>query len=224
MANQLPGLATQVAKGEVQYAWIFSGGNDFLYFLQGAERSGFAQPDALLAQLGQVEAQAKANFQQAVDTLLAANPNVRLVVATVPDVADLPIVQQGAAGNAAAEQLVAATSRAVQDYNALIRSVAAGSDRVALADLAGQASSLLQGSGNGGTTIPFGGTTLELATPGDGYRHVFLGDGIHLGTVAQGLIADAFLQAIDSTFGARVPLLSPAQIVAFARHVGPSTP
>ena len=42
----------------------------------------------------------------------------------------------------------------------------------------------------------------DLATPGDDYHHFFLADGIHIGTVAQGLIADAFIGAIDAKFGA----------------------
>lgn len=221
VANQLPGLKAQVAKGQVQYAWIFTGGDDFLYFLQGVQRSG-SNPDpfTVLANLARTEKQAEANFTKAVDTLLAANPRVKLVVATVPDVAGLPIVQRGVAGNPGAQLLIDAASVQIRKYNAVIRA-AAHDPRVALADLAGAAAGLFQGQV---ATTRFGGVTIDLATPGDDYHHAFLADGIHVGTVVQGVIADAFIKAIDAKFGARVAQLSPTQIVDFARNVRPDTP
>jgi hypothetical protein len=221
VANQLPGLAAQVAKGQVQYAWIFTGGNDFLFFLRDSAESFHFQGPAVQAQLAQVEARAEANFKTAVDTLLAANPNVRLVVATLPDVGELPIVAEVSAVFPQARALVAATSLQIQKYNALIRSTAASSDRIALADLA-TASSALTNAPSG--SAQFGGATIDLRTPGDDYHHFFLADGIHVGTVGQGVIADTFIAAVDARFGAGIAPLSDTQIVQFARHVKPRVP
>ena len=220
IANQLPGLKAQVKAGQVQYAWIFTGGNDFLYFLQDAAKGGANQSlTALENQLAKVEATAARNFNTAVSSLLSANRNVKLVVATVPDVADLPAVQQAMAGNPGAQLLVNAASAQVQKYNAVIRA-AAKNPRVALADLAAESVSLFGGQGS---TVKFGGATISLTTPGDSYNHAFLADGIHVGTVVQGVIADQFIIAIDAKFKAKVVQLSPTQIVAFAKSIKPST-
>jgi hypothetical protein len=63
---------------------------------------------------------------------------------------------------------------------------------------------------------------------GDDYHDFFLADGLHPETVAQGIIADLFLNAFNDHFGTAVQPLSPAEIVRYAarvqyriRHNGP---
>jgi phospholipase/lecithinase/hemolysin len=212
--NQLPGLAAQVAAGQVEYAWIFIGGNDFLYFLRDIENGSIA-PAAAPSMLAQVEATAAANFTTAVHTLLSSSPTVRLVIANVPDVSELPIVRLALTVAPQAQPIVAATSQAIAEYNATIASVAAGQSRIALIDLAGQAAEL---STIPGGSVRFGGTTIKLTTAGDNYHDFFLADGLHPGTVGQGIIANDFITAVNGHFGAQIAPLSPAQIVAFARR------
>jgi hypothetical protein len=211
VANQLPGLTAQVASGQVAYAWIFVGGNDFLYFLRGVH-DGSIPASSAQATLDQVEARAEANLGQAVDGVLAASPTVRVVVGTLPDVAALPIVQQAAAPQEQA--IVAATSQAIRKYNAAIQRRAGGDPRIAVVDLALSTAELGLVSG----PVPYGGTAIDVRTPGDDYHHFFLADRIHIGTVAQGIIADSFVSAVDGRFGAHIAPLSPRQIVAFARR------
>lgn len=213
--NQLPGLSAQVAAGQVKYAWIFIGGNDFLDFLHDVQAGSITLAQAPAA-LGQVETQAAANFTTAVDTLLAASPTVRLVVATLPDVSTLPIVQQELTTLPQAQSLVTDTSQAIGQYNATIQALAASDPRIALVDLASQTTELTQLAG---ASVPFGGTSISLATPGDNYHDFFLADGLHIGTVGQGLIANDFVEAIDAHFGTRVEPLTAQQIGAFARRV-----
>jgi phospholipase/lecithinase/hemolysin len=213
--NQLPGLAAQVAAGEVKYAWVFIGANDFLYFLRNIE-NGSIPLAAAPTMIAQIESQLAANFTTAVHTLLDASPNVKLVVVTLPDVSTLPIVQMALAIDPQAGPIVSDTSQAIAEYNDTIRSVAAGNSRIALVDLAGQATELAAfGSGS----VRFGGTTIHLTTTADNYHNFFLADGLHIGTVGQALIANDFIMAIDADFGARVAPLIPRQIVAFARRV-----
>ena len=213
--NQLPGLSAQVAAGQVKYAWIFIGGNDFLDFLRNVQAGSIPLAQAP-GVLGQVEAQAAANVTTAVDTLLAASPTVQLVVATVPDVSALPIVEQELATLPQAQFLVIDTSQALGRYNATIQALTASDPRLALVDLASQAAQLTLVSAG---SVPFGGRTINLATPGDNYHDFFLADGLHIGTVGQGIIANDFLDAIDAHFGARVAPLSAKQVVSFARRV-----
>jgi hypothetical protein len=213
--NQLPGLSAQVAAGQMKYAWVFIGGNDFLYFLRDVETGAISLAEAP-TMLAQVESQAAANFTTAVRTLLAVSADVRVVVATVPDVSALPIVRLALTVDPQAQSIVAATSRAIATYNSTIQGLAAGNRRIALVDLAGESAALatIQSS-----SVSYGGTSVHLTTPGDNYHDFFLADGLHIGTIGQGIIAGDFITAIDAQFGAHVAPLSASQIVAFARRV-----
>jgi phospholipase/lecithinase/hemolysin len=213
VALQLPGLTQQVARGQIRYASIFIGGNDFLYYLQAAA-ANLPTPDVAAAQIAQIEAVAQANLDTAVVTLLAANPKVKLAVSTVPALADLPIVQ-AAATTPAAQALVAGADAALDAYNANIRLIAATQPRVALADLALSSSALA----TAGTSVPFGGTTINLATPSNDYHSFFLADDLHVGTVGQGIIANTIIAALDAKFGAGVNVFTPGGIVGLAQLV-----
>jgi hypothetical protein len=221
VANQLPGLTKQVSAGVVQCAWIFVGDNDFLYLLGQLQAGQIGAADFPQA-LAQTEATAQANFNTAVTTLLTANPHVKLVVSTLPDVSLLPVVQAGAT-TPELKAAVAATGQAIQQFNANVTSAAAGNNRVALVDLAGLSSQVVQAAAGGATSVPFGGTNVSLTTPGDDYHDFFLADGLHIGTIGQGLIADAFINAVDTKFGAKVRTLSPQQIVRYAKTVEAQT-
>jgi hypothetical protein len=217
--TQLPGLAAQVGTGRVRYAWIFTGGNDFLYFLQGVQQGTIPASEAT-ADLAQLEQTAASNVNTAISTLLAANANIKLVVVTVPDVSLLPAVQSQAT-TPALQAVVAATDQAIHTLNASIAAAASANPCVALYDLAGQSAILASTASN--ASVPFGGTTINFATPGQDYHDFFVGDGIHPGTVGQGLIAEGFIQTIDTKFGAHIADLSPNQIVAYARTVQNAT-
>jgi hypothetical protein len=210
--DQLPGLAQQVAAGDVRYVSILIGTNDFLRVVGGVQ-AGLIPPAAALPALVQAEAQAEANLTTAVKTLLAANPNVDLVVFTIPDVSLSPVAQQQAT-NPLAKMLLAATSQAIQKYNASAAALAATDGRVALADLAG-AAAMAATSPTG--TLSFGGQTISLLTPGDDFHDFFLADGVHVGTVAQGIIADLFTLAIADKFGGQTFPPTPPEIIRFAR-------
>jgi hypothetical protein len=215
VANQVPGLAEQASRGRVRYASVIVGSNDFVQFLRQAPALA-SDPTALVTRLAQVEATAEANFDITVQTLLAANPRLRLVVGTIPDLTQTPAVQQQLAPfGPQGQQLIGLTSQAIARYNAHVREVATGSDRVALTDLAAQTARLASTPG----MVPFGGVTIDLTTPGDDYHHVFLADNFHPGTVAQGLIANAIVDAINTEFHAGIRPLTPGQIVHRARNV-----
>jgi hypothetical protein len=189
------------------------GGNDYLDALAGVA-AGAVPIAAAPVLIAQVEAQDEANFTTAVNTLLAANPNVKLVVATLPDISIFPIARVAALTPQGAA-LLAAVSTSIQRYDAVI-AAEASNPRVAVVDLAG-VTTLLASSPTG--TFTYGGTTVNLLTPGDDYHDFFLADGIHVGTIGQSIIADLFVQAVDSKFGASVRLVSPEQAVRYARLI-----
>jgi hypothetical protein len=213
VANQLPGLAKQVASGKVKYVSIFIGGNDFLYYLEGVAANPPTPADAA-AQIGQVGANLGANIETAVSTLLAANRHVKIAITTIPAVGELPIVR-ALATTQASQTLVAAADNALASVNSQIQALAATNPRVAVADLASESTALA----TSGPTARFGGTTINLATPSEDYHSFFLADGLHVGTVAQGIIADTIVGAIDAKFHAGVAPLTPTQIVSLAKLV-----
>ena len=212
--NELPGLAQQVAAGQVKYAWIFVGGNDYLYLLQGLQ-SGAIPASQAGAAINAVTANLETNFVNAVDTLLAANPNAKLVLATLPPVSIAPVVQL-AATTSQAQAVVQGVDQAIENYDTLIRSFGTN-PRVAVVDLAQVIASETAGNTTG--TASFGGQTINLTTPGEDYHDFFLADGLHVGTVAQGIIADEFAQAVDAKFGANLSPPDPRQIVRYARSI-----
>jgi lysophospholipase L1-like esterase len=210
--DQLPGLAAQVHQGQVKYAWIFIGSNDFNSFLFDAA-GGQAPTATILARLAHAEARLETNFTRAVNRLLAANRNVKIVVSTLFDLSMMP---SPSFANPAAQPLLNAVNDAIHRFNDLVRSTAAGNGRIALVDVAGMMAQLAQQAGPA-DSIPFGGTAIAFDRPGDDIHHAFLADRIHFGTVVQGMIANGFIDAIDA-LGAQVARLSERQIVRFARH------
>jgi hypothetical protein len=214
--NQLPGLTGQVARGEVQVAAIFIGSNDYGATLNAMAGDGVPLR-AALATLNQREAQLEANFTASVNALLAASPTSRVVVSTLFDQGLLPGVPS-LLGRPEARVLLTAMNRATARFNALVRATAAHNSRVAVVDMAGLADQLTGEAGHRGA-LRFGGTTLTLAQQGDNYHDLFLADGIHFGTLFQGMIANSFINAVDAAFGAGIPPLTPQEIVGFARHI-----
>jgi hypothetical protein len=210
--NQLGGLVNQVHQGQVKTASVFVGGNDFLFAFRKIINGQTAPADAASA-LQQVEAQLETNYTTAVNSLLAASPKVRVVVWTLPDIANLPVAREAVAANPALVPLRDLSTQLIQLFNAKLTATVAANPRIALVDLA----TLTQQLATSPPLVPYGGVTIDLVTPGNDYHHFFLGDGIHVGTVAQGLIANAFVNAVNTQFGLHIHPLTSTQIVRFAQ-------
>jgi phospholipase/lecithinase/hemolysin len=217
--TQLPGLAAQVAQGRVKTVCISIGSNDFNPILKDAW-TGRVPPDQALALLAQEEARLESNLDRTVHRLLAASPRVKIVISTLFDLSLMPWVPLSVMGPQG-RSLITALDRATQRYNAHIASLAAGNSRIAVADVAGVLAQLSQEASSPGW-ISYGGTAINLTNAGDDIHHVFLGDRIHFGTVTQGMIANATINALDALGAAMHPLTS-EQIVRFARRVPPPT-
>jgi GDSL-like Lipase/Acylhydrolase len=80
-SGQHTGLAGQVASGEVGVVVIFIGGNDFIYALHSRDAAALVHS---------VLTRAQANLRIAVDTILRASPRVHLLIATLPNILELP--------------------------------------------------------------------------------------------------------------------------------------
>lgn len=200
--GQHTGLAAQIAAGEVNYAWIVAGGNDVLNLATAED------PAAAVAALGQT---LLANGQTVLATLLAAKSDLKIVIATVPRLGALPAVKEAVAGGAVPQSIVDSADAAIDQINVQLRQIAKTQKQVALADVA----KLLQ-QVTSKRRLRLAKVTLDRETASDDPHSLFLEDGAHPGTIAQGLLANVFLKAMKKDFKVKVKPLSNAEILANA--------
>jgi hypothetical protein len=211
-AGQHTGVAAQVARGEVGLVAIFIGGNDFICALKSPD-----PPASLRA----VTPQAEANVRIAVETILAASPDVKLLVATVPDVRDLPEFAEPLHTGKLARSWADATTSAIRRYNATLRALAIGRPRIAIADLDLQArlANLISTE-----YIPVAGRRIDRSRTGNDSLHAFLDDRRHAGTIGQGLLARIVVDTVNARFGAGIEPLTDHEILQFATALTSSAP
>jgi phospholipase/lecithinase/hemolysin len=210
--GQHTGLAAQVARGEVKIVFIFIGGNDFIHALQS--------PDPM-ARLDEVLPRALRNYRTAFETILAADPEVKLVVATLPDIRDLPEFAGPIREGRLSSTLAEAYTRAIRRYNAQIRVLALRQRRVALLDLDLVTRLANQVSFEHAFLM---GRQLDRRFPSNAIDHVFLADSRHMGTLGHGLIAQLFIETLNRSFGAAITPLSDQEILRFATTLAAPPP
>jgi hypothetical protein len=209
--GQQTGLAGQVAAHQVTLALVLVGSNDYLqYFIPGSGANPANLPTQATGML--------ANITSACDTVMNADPNVKMVIATIPDEkrspAALGAIQQAIAANlitpTQADQLLAGITASINAYNAGLvayANEAQWNGRIAIADAHGLVESMA-----GSNPTQFGPYELDMNAAGTDPNDFWLADGIHPGTVAQTLLANLFLDTINSHFGTDVPDITPAEI------------
>ena len=200
--GQATGLAAQVAGGKVTLAFLWIGTNDFRNVLNAPVPPASLPPT--------VVPNAVANFTTALNTVLAADTNVRIVVATTYDEALLPYVRKRLEAGQLSQSLIDQVSLAIQNYNAQITAIADADSRVAVTDLFGLFEDIMAPE-----QFSFGDLPLDRINSGPRPDHFYVDD-LHPGTIGQGLIANAFIDTIDAKFGAGVPRLSNAEILGVA--------
>jgi hypothetical protein len=197
--GQVAGLRAQAAEGEVDRAFIFIGGDDFLNVFTSANPTGA---------LKTVVPTALKNLTTAIDTLLAANAHLKVVVATVPKVSVLPEVKGAIAAGLLPQQLADGVDQTITAFDTNVKALAQSSNRIALADVDGLLAGMFAKP-----TITFGGVTINRDLPSDSPTSLFLADGIHAGTIAQGVLGNLFVNAADAKFGDHLRPLSVGEIL-----------
>lgn len=190
--EQLPPLLSEVISGRVRYVSIFFGINDIGQVVESA----VLDPGTTRADLQQESARVLKtttdNLDQIIMKLFQANPNIKIVLATIPDVRDLPMfapVFRQPYG-----QILGETVASMQQaYNTHIHMLGTLLPSVAVADVASTFQEEL------GSSPP----DPSLFTP----------DGMHPTTVPQGWIANDVLDALRSKFHVPAPAV-PARLIA----------
>ena len=202
-SGQHTGVAAQVARGEVGLVFVFIGGNDFINALNSADPAA-ALRSILPAPWPTIGSRSGP---------FCASPEVKLVLATLPDIRDLPEfagpIREGGIPLALADAYTAAQ----RTYNAQIRSTATSEPRIAVIDLdlTARVANLLSRD-----YVTVAGRKLDRREPANDLGHFFLADFRHPGTLAQGLLARMFVEAVNVRFGAGIEPIRDQDLLAVA--------
>jgi lysophospholipase L1-like esterase len=205
--GQHTGVAAQVARGEVGLVWINIGCNDVLDALHAADPTS-----ALRA----ATEQAPGHLARAVETILAASRDVKVVLVTIPDPASLPEIREDLRAGRLERGWVDRAGQSVRRFNASIWALAARDERLSVVDLYWTlelASKLAQGHWK------VAGRDLRAEPGADRLDHAFLADGRHPGTLVQGLLARLFIDTVNNRFQAGLRRLDDAELLSHAERV-----
>jgi len=207
--GQHTGLAEQVAAGTVTLAYLGIGSNDFGFSYDSIYdgRLVGAGLDAFVAAIGD-------NVRTALDAVSARGP-VKLVIGNVPDYGAAPTLRLLFPDAAKRKRVTDATVAA----NAKIRALAVVRG-IPIVDLFAFANAIFLEEGR----LVVGGVEIDLTGSGSDPRNLFLADGIHPGSVAQGLIANVFLEAIRQAYVSTVAARSDQEILRDAGITPPPGP
>jgi len=221
--EQAEGLAPYIARGEVDYAFVGAGSNDFFYRTTSFSLTGSAKPlkqldiDAIFVE------DVAHSVLLAVDTLRAAGA-VKVMMALIP--------MGTAEGGGGSPEVLAGIAAANE-----ILAEGARRRGIATVDLFGFARDPARSRPDGSIVIgdrviPFDSAATDAdlvprGTPGAGAcnskgrcagpQHVLryrAEDGLHPNTVIQGLMANEVLKALNAAYGAGIELLTDEEILA----------
>jgi lysophospholipase L1-like esterase len=211
--GQHTGLAEQVARGEVGLVVISIGGNDFIH--------AFQSPDPMTA-LRSVFPRNLANYRVAVETILGAHADVKVVLTTLSDIRNLPEIAAPIRSGQIPSTTADAYSAAIAQFNVQIKALAARDPRIAILDLdlAMRVADVLSRD-----HVIVDRLRIDRVHPSNHYEAFFLADGRHLGTVGQGVLARMLIATINQRFDAGIVPLSEREVLEFARKIqAPAVP
>lgn len=198
--GQLDGLVAQVKRGKVKLAIVFIGGNDFINAMKS---------DDPMNAIEKALPRATANFRKIVRSLLEASPDLKLVLATIPDIRNLPEFAVPLREGRLSSEIADAYTVAIRKYNFLITTQGLTEPRIAVANLAVGTSLANQWSTE---AFPVAGKMIDRIHPGNTPEHFFLADQRHTGTYGQALIAQMLVDTIDVKFHLGIKPLAPDEI------------
>ncbi len=210
--NQHTGVANQVNSGNVTLVCLMVGNNDLakewgtvVTNYQNIYVGGPAVWQPVVDTLVN-------NVKTAVNTILAANPNVKMVIGTAPDVELTPVIRTLFTDPARRQYVSDAFAAYNQRIETEVHNIAP--DRIAIADVYGVSLDVLAKL-KAGQNYTVGGYTIDLNADGNDPNKIILGDHIHPGTIMQGLVANEFIKAMNE-LGANVSLFSENEILNHA--------
>lgn len=208
--GQHTGLAAQISSGNIDVVYMNIGSNDFALFMSGGQQiySGAVSGTALTNKINGVVS----NITLAVDTVLAANPNIKIMVTTLSDTTKSPLYIAQYPSEAGRNAVTNAIARA----NTGIYAMAATRPRVSILDLQEVTTAIFSKIDPVTLDYTIGGEKIHFAVAGNEPHNAILGDSIHAGTVFEGIIANYNLAHLNTMLGKSIPLFSDYEILTHA--------
>jgi Ca2+-binding RTX toxin-like protein len=197
-AGQHTGLAGQITANQVSHAVLAIGQNDFF------PGGGGAYFNIYSGNWTQTEIDSYVTTVVAnIDTALSPidTNGAKLVLSNIVDYGVAPVTKDFFP-DAASRQLVTAV---INDTNTQLLGLASERN-IPLVDMFNLAADLL-----GTSTVTIGGNVFTNGA-GVGVQNIFVDDGIHPHTGASGIIANAYLQSLNSAYGESIPLFSEQEL------------
>jgi lysophospholipase L1-like esterase len=206
-SGQHTGLAEQVKRGEVNLVIIYIGANDFAPYITSDGYDAIYNGTISEAALLQKQNRLVADITTAVDTIRQAR-KCRILLVKIPDWGNLfglrvafPISEQRkrvsesiAAVNSELDELAEKRGIATLDPNQFYEEVFR----------------------SGGAEITVGTKKLNAILPSDDPTSVFLEDGVHSGTILNGLFANFMMREMNGKLGTSYRLFSEDELFSIA--------
>ncbi|MDP3850843.1 MAG: GDSL-type esterase/lipase family protein [Luteolibacter sp.] len=199
-------LALDRHLGEVDAVVIFLGGNDLKSDYHGIFNN--PAPPALLANV-------VSNVAWLHDYVRSREPGLPIIIATVPDVGATPEVAENYTDPA--KQVVARARIAAMNASLIAMATARGATVARIDTLTDRIFDQVPLHLNG-TDFNFG------PHPENPPLHVFCKDGFHPAAMAQALIADQIVDALNRATGSQIPRLGNREILASVLGLDPDQP
>lgn len=202
--NQHTGVASLVTAGKVNVVYLQIGSNDFSIYTVGGKRDGYDICNNIMSDsaINTKLANFEANISTALTTIRATG-NVPIILALVGD----PTLSATWGASCSNPQRLKNT---IATLNNRLKTLAS-SKGASTFDLSAFATNLLSRVSDGVITIE--GERISVAQNGDEPHHAILGDGIHLGTVFGGFLANDIMKAINLKIGSTLPMFSELEIL-----------
>lgn len=198
--GQHTGIAQQTQSGLIDLVYFQIGNNDFAYYRDGADiYSGAIAGQALQNKINDY----LDDVETALDTVLSANGEVKVILGTVADPGNVPYWQSQFPDPAKRQRLV----DALVTTNNGIKAMAASRPRVILFDQEIFATELLSRVDQNGSLI-VGNEAITLITNGNEPHHALLADNIHAGTVMEGIFANKVIELANTALSTQVATFS----------------
>jgi hypothetical protein len=206
--GQHTGTAAQVRSGLIDVVYLQIGNNDFAYYADGAAiYSGSISGTTLTNKINSVAS----NITTALDTVLAANTTVKVVLGTIPDPGQTVHWRTQYPDTTKRKRV----TDAIVSTNTKIKALASTRSRVVIFDQDVFAQSLL-GRVNASGNLVISGQSISFTSNGDEPHHATLGDNIHGGTVLEGLFANGVIERINVALGTSVQAFSDTELLTNA--------
>ena len=206
--GQHTGLAEEIKKGNVNVVVIAIGVNDFSPLAENGYESiynGTMTDEEVRRKVNRIGA----DMRTVVETLQSANPRVRILLVLIPNWSRNPIVQLAFPLPDGKSRVEEAISSANDQLITLAKE-----RNSAVADLNSFDESVEKRTK--GDTIIIGGVSLNKFIPGDDPRDMFLSDGVHPGTIYNGLLANFVISNLNTQLGTSIRPLSDTEILEAA--------